>query len=91
MPKTLRTPRQMRLIDLLVDQRKRAGLSQAQLAERLGRYQSVVSSMESGGRRVDVVELLDIAEVIGLDVHALIDDLFATPKSTSSAPQSRKS
>lgn len=91
MPKTLRTPRQVRLIDLLVEQRKRAGLSQAQLADRLGRYQSVVSSMESGGRRVDVVELLDIAEVIGLDVHALIDDLFATPKSTPSTPQSRKS
>ncbi len=76
MPKTLRSPRHVRLIDLLVEQRKRAGLSQADLAERLGRYQSVVSSMESGGRRVDVVELLDIAELIGLDVHALINDLF---------------
>jgi len=79
-PKTLRSPRQLRLIDRLVDQRQRAGLSQAQLAERLGRYQSVISSIESGGRRVDVVELLDIAEAIGLDVHALIDELIATPK-----------
>lgn len=83
MPKTLRSPRQMRLVDLLVEQRKRAGLSQAELAERLGRYQSVVSSLESGGRRVDVVELLDIAEVIGLDVHAVIDDLLATPKTSA--------
>ena len=80
MPKTLRSARQIRLIDLLVEQRKRAGLSQAQLAERLGRFQSVISSLESGGRRVDVVELLDIAEVIGLDLHALIDELAATPK-----------
>lgn len=80
MPKTLRSARQIRLIDLLVEQRKRAGLSQAQLSERLGRFQSVISSIESGGRRVDVVELLDIAEVIGLDVHALIDELIATPK-----------
>lgn len=82
MPKTLRSSRQVRLIDLLVEQRKRAGLSQAQLAERLGRYQSVVSSLESGGRRVDVIELLDIAEIIGLDVHALMDDLLATPKTS---------
>ncbi len=82
MPKTLRSPRQVRLIDLLVEQRKRAGLSQADLAKKLGRYQSVVSSIESGGRRVDVVELLDIAEVIGLDVHALIDDLLSTPKTS---------
>ena len=80
MPNTLRSPRQLRLIDLLVAQRRRAGLSQTDLAERLGRYQSVVSSIESGGRRIDVVELLDIAEAIGLDLHALIDDLLATPK-----------
>ncbi len=86
MPKTLRSPRHVRLIDLLVEQRKRAGLSQADLAEKLERYQSVVSSMESGGRRVDVVELLDIAEVIGLDVHALLDELLTIPKSGSKAP-----
>lgn len=86
MPKTLRSPRHVRLIDLLVEQRKRAGLSQAHLAEKLERYQSVVSSMESGGRRVDVVELLDIAEVIGLDVHALLDELLTIPKSGSKAP-----
>lgn len=84
MPKTLRSPRQVRLIDLLVEQRKRAGLSQADLAKKLDRYQSVVSSIESGGRRVDVVELLDIADVIGLDIHALIDDLISTPKSKGS-------
>ncbi len=86
MPKTLRSPRHVRLIDLLVEQRKRAGLSQADLAKKLERYQSVVSSMESGGRRVDVVELLDIAEVIGLDVHALLDELLTIPKSGSKAP-----
>ena len=80
MPKTLRSARQVRLIDLLVAQRQRAGLSQADLAKALGRYQSVISSIESGGRRIDVVELLDIAEAIGLDLHALIDDLLATPK-----------
>lgn len=91
MPNTLRSTRQVRLIGLLVEQRERAGLTQAQLAARLGRYQSVVSSMESGGRRVDVVELLEIAEVIGLDVHALIDDLLATPKSSPSATQTRQS
>ncbi len=85
MPKTLRSSRQVRLIDLLVEQRKRAGLSQADLAKKLDRYQSVVSSIESGGRRVDVIELLDIAAAIDLDIHALIDDLLATPKNSSRA------
>lgn len=85
MPKTLRSPRHVRLIELLVEQRNRAGISQGELAARLERYQSVVSSFESGGRRVDVVELLDIAEIIGLDVHRLIDELLATPKTSASS------
>ena len=80
MPKTLRSSRQLRLIDMLVEQRKRVGLSQGALAAKLGRYQSVVHSIESGSRRVDVVELLDIADAIGLDVHALLDELRATPR-----------
>lgn len=86
MPKTLRTPRHLRLIERIIAQREAAGLTQAQLAERLGRYQSVVSSIESGGRRIDVIELLDIAAIIGLDSHALIDDLIATPQTSKSEP-----
>lgn len=85
MPKTIRTPRHVRLIELIVEQRVRAGMSQGQLAGRLERYQSVISQLESGGRRVDVVELLDIAEIIGLDVHQLIDELLATPKTSASS------
>ncbi|MEA3264663.1 MAG: helix-turn-helix transcriptional regulator [Pseudomonadota bacterium] len=81
MPKTLRSPRHVRLIDLIVEQRNHAKLSQAELAAKLGRYQSVVSQIESGGRRIDVIELLDIAEIIGLDVHAVIDDLLSTRQS----------
>ncbi len=77
MPKTLRSPRQRRLAELLVEHRQAAGLSQADLAARLGRYQSVVAAMEGGGRRIDVVELLDLAEAIGFD---------STPPSPNSAP-----
>jgi transcriptional regulator with XRE-family HTH domain len=83
MPKTLRSPRQIRLIELLIEQRKRVGLSQAALAKALGRYQSVIAAMESGSRRIDVVEFLEIAEVIGFDPHALIDALRKTPRQPS--------
>jgi transcriptional regulator with XRE-family HTH domain len=78
MPKTLRSPRQLRLTELLIAQRKNAGLSQAALADALGRYQSVIAAMESGSRRIDVVEFLDIAEVVGFDIHEMIDALLAT-------------
>jgi HTH-type transcriptional regulator/antitoxin HipB len=79
MAKTLRSARQDRLVDLLVEHRKRAGLSQAQLAAELGRYQSVIAAIEGGSRRVDAVELLDIAEVLGFDAGELLTELARTP------------
>lgn len=56
----------------LAEQRKAAGLTQAQVASKLGRHQPFVANIESGERRVDLVELLDLAEVIGLDVQGLL-------------------
>lgn len=75
MQKTLRSPRHVRLIQLIVDKRREAGMSQADLAEALDRYQSVVAAIESGGRRVDVVEFLELAEVIGFDPHEVLRDV----------------
>jgi HTH-type transcriptional regulator/antitoxin HipB len=79
MAKTLRSARHERLIELLAEHRKRAGLSQAQLAAELGRVQSVIASIESGSRRVDIVELLDLAEVLNFDVSELLAELVKTP------------
>ena len=65
--KTLGSKRHNALIDLLIARREAAGLTQAQLAARLGEYQSFVARLESGQRRVDVVEFLKLAEVMGFD------------------------
>jgi transcriptional regulator with XRE-family HTH domain len=67
MSRTLRSPRQKALIALLIEQRKKSGLTQAQLAKRLRRYQSFVATVESGQRRIDVIEFLDFADAIGFD------------------------
>lgn len=47
----------------LVMARKRAKLSQTDVAKRLGRPQTYVSKCETGERRVDVVELQQFARV----------------------------
>jgi transcriptional regulator with XRE-family HTH domain len=65
--KTLGSARHDALIELLISQREAAGLTQAQLAERLGEYQSFVARLESGQRRVDVIEFLKISEILGFD------------------------
>ena len=67
MGKTLGSKRHQALIDLLIEKREAAGLTQSDLATRLGEYQSFVARLESGQRRVDVVEFLDLAEALGFD------------------------
>jgi transcriptional regulator with XRE-family HTH domain len=57
----------IRLVEFLTTQRKKAGLTQADVAGRLGRHQSLVANIETGQRRVDVVELIQLARAIGFD------------------------
>jgi transcriptional regulator with XRE-family HTH domain len=52
---------------LLVQARKHADLTQADLASRLNRPQSFVSKYERGERRLDVVEFGEVAKALGID------------------------
>jgi transcriptional regulator with XRE-family HTH domain len=62
----------------LVERRnKKAGLTQAAVAKKLGRYQSFVATLESRQRRIDVVEFLDFAKAIGFDPGAAFKRLGA--------------
>ena len=73
--KTLGSDRHKALIAFLVERREAAGMTQAALAERLGEYQSFVARLESGQRRVDVVEFIDLAEILGFDPSAAVRQL----------------
>ena len=57
----------MALCQALVDARIKAGLGQAELATKLRCHQSFIARLESGQRRVDVVELVVLARAIGFD------------------------
>ena len=56
--------------------RKDAGITQQDLAKRLGKPQSFVSSYESGQRRVDILELLVIAKEIGGDPEKIFREIL---------------
>lgn len=73
--KTLATERHKALIALLIRKREMAGLSQAALAQQLGEYQSFVARLESGQRRLDVVEFLRLAEVLDFEPARAIASL----------------
>jgi transcriptional regulator with XRE-family HTH domain len=69
MPRTLASPRHYTLRDFIIEKREKAGLTQHEISARLKRPQSFIASIETGQRRVDVVELLELAKAIGFDPH----------------------
>jgi ribosome-binding protein aMBF1 (putative translation factor) len=75
MPKTVTSPLQKKLAAMLVEQRKKAGLRQVDLAAKMGVYQSWVTHMESGQRRIDVIELIELGKAIGFDAAAMVRKL----------------
>ena len=58
--------------------RLRSGLSQRQLATRMAVPRTYVSKIERGVCRVDVVELIGICEVLGLDPSMFVKHLNET-------------
>jgi transcriptional regulator with XRE-family HTH domain len=52
--------------------RKKAGLSQAQLAERIGRSQRYVSFIETGGRSLPIETMSMIMRALGFTVEVKI-------------------
>ncbi len=61
-----------RIIEKLKQARKAAGLTQEEVAAKLEKPQSFVSKIESGERRIDVVELSKLAALYGLSINSVI-------------------
>jgi len=60
------------MIELLVQARKEAGITQVELGKRLGQRQTFVSKFELGERRLDVAEFVAVSRAIGADPHEII-------------------
>lgn len=67
MPKALHSEPYKTFRAILIDARQKAGLTQSAVARKLGRPQSFVAKYENGERRLDVIELLEVAQAIGCD------------------------
>jgi len=79
--KTIRSKGQVALCQALVDARIKAGLSQKELAVKLRHHQSFVARVESGERRIDVVELVVLARVIGFEPFEVLAIVEAATES----------
>lgn len=60
------------ILETLIQARKDASLTQAQLAARIGQSQVFVSRYESGKRRLDPAEFIGISSAIGANPYELL-------------------
>ena len=60
--------KQKALICLLRQVREEHGLPQAEVARKLGVQQSYVAKYESGERRLDLLELREVCEAVGVSI-----------------------
>jgi transcriptional regulator with XRE-family HTH domain len=86
MQKSVYSEEYRQLCDLLRGVRTNAGLSQRAMAERLGVPHTWVSKVESGERRLDLIECLRICRATGADPQEVLAPLLVTerPKKRSS-------
>jgi len=75
MRKSLHTRDYAVFLELLIEARHRAGITQAQLAQRLLFEQPAISKIERGERRVDVIELKMICSQLGIPLQDFIAEL----------------
>lgn len=67
MSRILKTPQHEAIRHFLIEKREKADLRQIDVAKRLKRPQSYVSSVETGQKIVSLVELLEWSQAIGFD------------------------
>ncbi len=75
-----------RFLVQVVALRRRAKLSQTELARRLKRDQTFVSKSERAERRLDVVELLAWCQACGENPHHFLDRLGVPPSQADASP-----
>lgn len=69
MARTIGSSGHLALCGELIKARMGLGLTQAQLADRLGCQQSLIARIESGQRRVDAVELVILARALEMELQ----------------------
>lgn len=75
MHKSIGTRSYAHFLAVLREERVKAGVSQDEMAARLGETQSFVSKCERGERRMDIIELREFCKAIGLSLEKFVKQL----------------
>ncbi|WP_417695371.1 helix-turn-helix domain-containing protein [Pseudomonas sp.] len=74
MPKAIYRSEYDVFLTLLKARRVKAGLTQVECSNSLGRPQSFMSDVERGVRRLDIIQISDLCSVLGCDLVELIQE-----------------
>lgn len=74
MKKAIYSPEHKHLVEQLKKARTEAGLSQVEAAKRLKCTQSQLSKIESGQRRIDLVQLKELARTYGKSISHFLQE-----------------
>lgn len=76
MPNPLHEPNYATFRTMLTEAREKTGLTQIDVAKRLGKPQSYVSKYERGERRLDFVEFVVLAEILDFEPADFFTDFM---------------
>lgn len=68
------------LLERLRAARQHAGLTQQEVAKKLNTHQSYISKVESGERRIDVVELWELSKLYKQPIELMLADFSQEKK-----------
>ena len=91
MQKSVSSPAYAQFCDFLIAARQSAGLSQARVAQSLDKPQSFVAKYEQAERRLDVVEFVVIARVLGIDPCGALRQIEEALEKGEQSGETRKS
>ncbi|HFI2197696.1 TPA: multiprotein-bridging factor 1 family protein [Pseudomonas aeruginosa] len=80
MTKAIYRPEYEVFLAILKRRRIEAGLTQVECSTALGRPQSFMSDVERGSRRLDIIQLRDLCNVLGFDLPTLVLEFEKTLK-----------
>jgi len=89
MPKPIHRQEHLILTRLVRDRRKAAGVSQVDLSRLIDRPQSFISDVETGKRKLDLVQTDDICRALGTKLSDLVIEYEAATKKRRQ-PKSKK-
>jgi transcriptional regulator with XRE-family HTH domain len=77
MPKTIFEGAYAQFVEVLVAARTRSGLTQTEVAAKVGKDQSFISLVENSQRRVDILEFVALSRAMGEDPERLFAQIIS--------------